>query len=124
MAKEDYKTPDVQDQADFVADVSAHQSDLDRESKKAAQEAGVVDAVFVDYPEAIARYEGRADVETLEQRRARESGTSFRDADNLRALGEVDGVLTTRAVQEHEDSQVTPSPSKDEVDSKSKTSKK
>lgn len=41
--------------------------------------------VAENYESALGKYEARSDVEPLEARRARESGTSFSDADFVRA---------------------------------------
>lgn len=69
---------------------------VDEDRAKRADEAGVTDPAFVDYEQALENYEGRPDVETLEQRRARESGTSFADASFRREVGEADaGVVTS-----------------------------
>lgn len=64
---------------------------------KAAADAGVIDAAFVDYAHALENYESRPDVETLAARRAREVGGSFHDADFRREIGGVadTGVVTT-----------------------------
>lgn len=59
-----------------VADENA----VDREAAKAAEEAGVLDASQVDYVEALENYQSRPDVETLAERRARENGVRFEDA--------------------------------------------
>lgn len=49
----------------------------DEENKKKAEKAGVVDVAYVDYEKALGNYEGRSDIETLDERRARENGGSF-----------------------------------------------
>lgn len=53
---------------------------VDEERLERAEEAKVTDPAYVDYEHALENYESRPDVETLEQRRARENGTSFHDA--------------------------------------------
>lgn len=58
-----------------------------------AEEAGVVNPAHVDYEEALKNYESRDDVETLANRRARENGTAFSDADFVRT-NDPSGVVT------------------------------
>ena len=67
---------------------------VDEEAAKRAKEAGVVDAAYVGYADALKNYEARPDVETLEARRARENGTAFSDASFVRE-GESTGVVTS-----------------------------
>lgn len=57
------------------------------DEKKLAAEHGVLDAAFVEYDEALKNYESRDDVETLEDRRARENGTAFSEANFRREVG-------------------------------------
>lgn len=52
-------------------------NDVDQEAAERAESAGVVDAAYVDYEVALKNYEARPDVETLEQRLARENGGTF-----------------------------------------------
>lgn len=93
MATNEYKPVTAQVKADTVG---ARVSD---EEKKAAAEAGVVDAAFIDYDKALENYESRSDVETLADRRARENGTAFSEANFRRevATGEEaqGGVVTS-----------------------------
>src|SRR5688500_10334479 len=71
----------------------------DEERAKRAEEAKVTDPAFVDYEHALENYESRPDVETLEQRRAREAGTSFHDAHFRRDAEEAKpGVVTSDQV--------------------------
>lgn len=69
---------------------------VDEERVARAEEAKVTDPAYVDYEAALENYESRPDVETLEQRRARENGTSFADA-AFRRDAEADqaGVVTS-----------------------------
>ena len=68
---------------------------VDEETAKRTEEAGVTHPAFVDYEEAQENYQSRPDVETLEQRRAREAGTSFSDAAFRRQAGENSPGVTT-----------------------------
>lgn len=90
MAK-DYKYEPVT--ADQVADEAA----VDREAAKRAEDAGVVDAAYVDYEKALENYEQRSDVETLEQRRARQNATKFETA-KFRREGVSAGLVTSEDV--------------------------
>lgn len=72
---------------------------VDEDRAKRAEDAKVTDPAFVDYEHALENYESRPDVETLEQRRARENGTSYHDASFRREVGEADaGVVTSDKV--------------------------
>jgi hypothetical protein len=76
------------------------------DAEKRAKEAGVTDAAFIGYEEAMHNYESRSDVETLKERRAREAGRDFSDAAFRRQIGGTDnsGVVTTdTAVEADED---------------------
>lgn len=73
-------------------------TEVDAEAAKRAEDAGVVDAAYVDYEKAIANYEARPDVETLEQRRAREAGVKFEEAKFVRE-GESDVAATTASAK-------------------------
>lgn len=59
--------------------VAPHLDPLAGEAEKMAEDAGVKDAAFVDYEDAMDNYQQRADVETLASRRAREGGWKFED---------------------------------------------
>jgi hypothetical protein len=95
---EEYKPVTAQVKADTVG---ARASD---EEKKFAAENGVVDAAFVDYDKALENYESRSDVETLADRRARENGTAFSEANFRREIGGVEdtGVVTTDVATDKE----------------------
>lgn len=80
MANE-YKPKTAQDE---IADLGPLATD--EANKKAAEKAGVVDAAYVDYEKALKNYEARSDIETLEQRLAREVGGSFAAAKEVRAV--------------------------------------
>lgn len=89
----DYKPVTAQDKA---ATVGAVQSD---DEKAFAAENGVVDAAYVDYDKALENYESRSDVETLADRRARENGTAFSEANFRREIpSEEGGVVTSDEV--------------------------
>lgn len=94
----DYKPVTAQDKAETVG---ARTTD---EEKKFAAENGVVDAAFVDYDKALENYESRSDVETLAERRARENGTAFSEANFRREVGGADntGVVTTDVATDKE----------------------
>jgi hypothetical protein len=68
---------------------------VEEESAKRAADAGVKGPEFVDYERAMENYQSRPDVETLEQRLARENGTSFADAAFRREAGADSAVVTT-----------------------------
>lgn len=57
---------------------------VDAEAAERAEGAGVVDAAYVDYDAALQNYEARPDIETLDERRARENGGAFRETDFVR----------------------------------------
>jgi hypothetical protein len=79
-------------------DVVAEVGPVDVEdAKERAREAGVADAAFIGYEEAMHNYESRPDVETLKERRAREGGREFSDAAFRRQVGGTDnsGVVST-----------------------------
>lgn len=67
------------------------------DAKERAREAGVTDAAFIQYEEAMKNYESRSDVEPLKERRAREGGRDFSEADFRRKVGATDnaGVVST-----------------------------
>jgi hypothetical protein len=64
------------------------ESFTDVENKAAAQAAGVIDAAYIDYDEALDAYQGRDDIEDLDHRRARDFPADFSDADFMRASGD------------------------------------
>ena len=74
MAKNEYKPRTAQDNIAGFGPLST-----DVENKKKAEEAGVVDVAYVGYEEALKNYESRSDIETLEQRLAREVGRTFEE---------------------------------------------
>ena len=92
MAK-DYNPVTAEDTLAFQGDAVAD------ERAKRAEDAGVVAPEYAGYAEALENYESRSDVETLKDRRARENGTSFRDADFRRETDSEDsdqgGVVTS-----------------------------
>mgnify|MGYP001583102448 CR=1 FL=1 len=69
-----------------------------------ARDAGVVDAAYVDYEEALQNYQDRPDVEPLSERRAREAGRNFDEAAFRRQIGGTDnsGVTTSDDVATNE----------------------
>lgn len=56
----------------------------DVENREAAQAAGVLDAAYIDYDEALDAYQARDDIEDLAHRRARDFPADFADADFMR----------------------------------------
>lgn len=78
MANE-YKPVTAQD---AIANVGPLKTDV--EAKKAAEDAGVIDVAYVDYEKALKNYESRSDIETLEERLARENGGTFAAAKHVR----------------------------------------
>lgn len=64
------------------------ESFTDVENKAAAQAAGVIDAAYIDYDEALDAYQNRDDIEDLAHRAARERPDNFSDADFMRASGD------------------------------------
>jgi len=99
MAKNTKKFENGEDvEADKL--LAVHVSGLDDENLAAAEDAGVVHPAYVNYEEALDTYQQRNDVETLEARRARESGSKFEDASFRRQLATTDdeaqgGVVTS-----------------------------
>ncbi|QIN94107.1 hypothetical protein PP459_gp126 [Streptomyces phage Wakanda] len=90
-AKTEYKPRTAHDVVGEVGPVDV------ADAKERAREAGVTDAAFVGYEEALHNYESRPDVETLKERRAREAGETFDEAGFRRQVGAVDnaGVVST-----------------------------
>lgn len=87
MAKEDYnvadRTIESLEAGDKVQETVASTPDAD-----AATFAGnnnVSAAAFANYDTALTAYAARADIESLADRRARENGVDFADADFMRA---------------------------------------
>lgn len=59
----------------------------DVENREAAAAAGVIDAAYIDYDEALDAYAARDDIEDLARRRARDFPADFADADFMRQSG-------------------------------------
>lgn len=83
MANNEYKPVTAQD---AIADLGPLSTDV--ENAKKADDAGVYDAAYVDYEKALKNYESRSDIETLEQRLARENGGTFDAAKEVRQVSE------------------------------------
>jgi len=99
-AKAEYKPRTAHDVVAEVGPVDVE------DAKERARKAGVTDAAFIEYEEALHNYESRPDVETLKERRAREAGDTFDAAGFRRQIGGTDnaGVVTTdTAVKTNED---------------------
>lgn len=64
------------------------ESFTDVENKAAAEAAGVLDAAYIDYDEALSTYAGRDDIEDLAHKNARNAPDEFSDADFMRASGD------------------------------------
>lgn len=92
MANNEYKPVTAQD---AIADLGPLSTDVD--NKKAAEDAGVVSAAYVDYEKALKNYESRSDIETLEQRLARENGGTFAAAKFVREASEPETVDAAQA---------------------------
>jgi hypothetical protein len=60
----------------------------DTENRAAAQAAGVLDAAYIDYDEALDAYAARDDIEDLQHKNARDIPADFAEASFMR---EVDG---------------------------------
>lgn len=67
---------------------------LQEEARARAEGADVTRSEYVNYATAFAAYEARSDVETLEDRRARENGTDATDADFVRSSEDADVART------------------------------
>lgn len=76
----------------------------DEEATERAKKAGVVSAAYVDYEKALKNYESRSDVETLEQRLARENGGTFAAAKHVREVSESKSVSAAEAAEAREQS--------------------
>lgn len=61
----------------------------------AAHAAGVTRSEYIGYADALDNYESREDVEPLEERRAREAGDAYADADFRRSGTGSRAVLTS-----------------------------
>jgi len=98
-AKAEYKPRTAHDVVAEVGPVDVE------DAKKRAEEAGVTDAAFIGYEEALHNYESRPDVETLKERRARESGETFDEAGFRRQIGGTSsaGVVTTDTAVKRDD---------------------
>lgn len=94
-AKADYKPRTA---VDAVEPHGPH--GVEEAAAKRAADAGVRAPEFVNYEEALENYQARPDVETLEDRRARESGRDFNAASFRREVGGDDegGVTTSDEV--------------------------
>ena len=78
----DYKPVTAQDKASTLGSLVT-----DLENEKRAADEGVLHEAFVGYEEALDNYQSRSDVETLEQRLAREVGPEFAAAHFARERG-------------------------------------
>lgn len=89
MARNDLTNyPDNEVEAKTAQEVAADQSVDDgllADNQAAAQAAGVRDAAFIDYDEAMVNYTDREDIESLAARATRERPDAFSDADWVRA---------------------------------------
>lgn len=97
MAKEDYVAADRVIESLTAGENVAEtvQATPDADTKAAAYAAGVSNAAFIDYAEALEEFQSRDDIETLADRRAREYGADFADADFMRRRAyNADGSVT------------------------------
>ena len=87
MAKEDFVTADRNieslEAGDKVAETTFDNPDDDARDFAATE--GVSQAAYANYATALNAHQSRADIETLADRRAREYGDQFSDADFMRA---------------------------------------
>lgn len=81
MANNEYKPVTAQDAIADLGPLATDEANL-----KTAEKAGVQDAAYVDYEKALKNYESRSDIETLEQRLARENGSTFSAAKHVREV--------------------------------------
>lgn len=63
----------------------------DQENKAAAEAAGVKDAAFINYSEALDAYSAREDIESLAHKNARNAPDDFADASFMRTSDGQDG---------------------------------
>lgn len=94
---DDYKPVTAQDRVGALGPLVT-----DLENDKRAQEEGVTEPGFVGYEDALKNYESRTDVETLEQRLAREVGPTFETARFARETGVLLG-HDDKALEERKD---------------------
>lgn len=91
MAESDYNVADrVPDSGSFPVTAGDKvgetvQETPDADAKAAADSAGVSHPAYIGYAAALATHQSRPDIETLADRRAREYGDQFSDADFMRA---------------------------------------
>lgn len=86
MAKADYTVADRNTDALEAGDKIQEtvQATPDADAAAFAEAAGVSHPAYVDYATALDAHAARADIEGLAERRAREYGTSFGEADFMR----------------------------------------
>jgi hypothetical protein len=87
MAAEDYVVAD-RPNAGLTAGEKVQETVFDNPDTEAQAEAaseGVSNAAFIGYAAALNTFQGREDIETLADRRARSQGDSFADGDFMRA---------------------------------------
>lgn len=86
MAKEDYNVADRNitslEAGDKVQETVFANPDTD--AKDFAETEGVSQAAYANYADALNAHQSRSDIETLADRRAREYGDQFSDADFMR----------------------------------------
>lgn len=98
MAKEDYnvadRTIESLEAGDKVLETTFDNPDTDAAEFAATE--GVSQAAYANYATALNAHQSRADIETLADRRAREYGDQFSDADFMReAAYNADGTAAT-----------------------------
>lgn len=94
MAKEDYTVADREITALTAGERVAEtvQETPDADAATFAESAGVSNAAYANYATALAAHANRDDIESLADRRAREYGDDFSDADFMReAAYDADG---------------------------------
>ena len=90
MAKEDYNVADRQPESGAFPVTAKDKVDEtvyvtpDTEAAAAADTANVRNAAYINYATALNAYAAREDIESLADRRKRESGTTFAETDFMR----------------------------------------
>lgn len=86
MAAEDYNVADRPDAGrtagEKIGDTAYDNPDVD--ARERADAAGVSHPAYIDYAAALETFQSRDDIETLADRRKREYGSDFNDADFMR----------------------------------------
>ena len=99
MAAEDYVVADRPGNFQITAGDKVQETvydNPDTDAKAFAEAEGVSEAAYANYATALNAHQSRADIETLADRRAREYGDQFSDADFMRTNAyNADGTAAT-----------------------------